>query len=64
VPEPWSYYGIIYDHHKQEAHDAAKRICSDCTDNDQPMDMRLAMYFPALRAVIHATPRSMQPSAF
>jgi hypothetical protein len=66
TPDPWSYYGIIYDHHKQDARDAAKRVCTDCDDpaTEHPMDMRLAMYFPALRAVIHATPRTMQPSAF
>lgn len=64
TPDPWSYYGIIYDHHEHDAREAAKRICTDCDDGDQPMDMRLAMYFPALRAVIRATPRTMQPSAF
>jgi hypothetical protein len=64
TPDPWSYYGIIYDHHRHDAQEAAKRVCADCKDNDEPMDMRLAMYFPALRAVIHASPRTMQPSAF
>jgi hypothetical protein len=64
APDPWSYYGIIYDQHKHDASDSAKRVCSDCDNSDRPTDMRLAMYFPALRAVIHASPRTMQPSAF
>jgi len=63
TPDPWSYYGIIYDHHKNEAKAAEeKSVCQDC--GAPPVDMRLAMYFPALRAVIHATPRTMQPSEF
>lgn len=61
--DPWSYYGIIYEQHKPAAKSAeAKRNCGDCSGS--PTDMRLAMYFPTLRAVIDATPRTMQPSAF
>ncbi|HVZ15796.1 MAG TPA: cytochrome P460 family protein [Terriglobales bacterium] len=47
LPDPWNYYGIIYDHQTQA----------------RP-DHRLAMYFPALRAVIDGDPQTMQPSAF
>lgn len=61
LPDPWSYYGIIYDRDKENGAKEAKEICADC--GAQP-DMRLAMYFPALRAVIHAKPQTMQPSAF
>ena len=60
-PDPWSYYGIVYDRDKSRRMQA-KPICTDC--EIQPMDMRLAMYFPALRAVIHGNPEAMQPSAF
>lgn len=58
-PDPWSYYGIIYDHGKTRAE--AKPICADC---EAPTDARLAMYFPALRAVIQGKRQTMQPSAF
>jgi hypothetical protein len=58
-PDPWSYYGIIYDHDKPKAE--AKPICADC---DMPTDMRLAIYFPALRAVIYGKRQAMQPAAF
>ena len=62
-PDPWTFYGIIYDEHKHSGEkEEAKKICADC--NDEPMDVRLAMYFPALKAVIHAKPRNMPPSAF
>lgn len=60
-PDPWSYYGIIYDHEKSR-NTETKNICADC--EDQPIDMRLAMYFPALRAVIHGKPEAVQPSTF
>jgi len=61
--DPWTYYGIIYDGHKHSGEAAqAKKICVDCAD--EPMDRRLAMYFPALKAVIHAKPWTMPPSAF
>jgi hypothetical protein len=59
LPDPWSYYGIIYDREKQKAE--TKPICADCGEQ---ADARLAMYFPALRAVIHGKPQAMQPSAF
>jgi len=61
-PEPWTFYGIIYDHEKHGEAAKAKSVCADC--NEQPVDMRLAMYIPALRAVIHAKPSMMPPSAF
>ena len=61
--DPWSYYGIIYDHHKHAAKaEETKEVCADCKTPE--VDMQLALFFPALRAVIHATPRTMQPSAF
>ncbi len=60
-PDPWSYYGIIYD--REKAHKTeARSVCADCAN--EPIDMRLAMYFPALKAVIHGQPDAMQPSAF
>jgi Cytochrome P460 len=61
--EPWTFYGMIYDGHKHSGEqEQAKKICVDCSD--EPMDVRLAMYFPALKAVIHAKPRNMPPAAF
>jgi len=63
TPEPWTFYGIIYDEHKHHnEQEQAKKICVDC--NDEPTDVRLAMYFPALKAVIYAKPRNMPPAAF
>jgi len=63
LAEPWSYYGILYDHDKAKPKTIeAKKDCANCAA--ESTDMRLAMYFPALRAVIHAKPQTMQPSAF
>ncbi|MGZ4789308.1 MAG: cytochrome P460 family protein [Terriglobales bacterium] len=59
LPDPWSYYGIIYDHKQPKPE--AKPLCADC---GSPTDMRLAMYFLALRAVIDGNPQTMQPAAF
>ena len=59
LPDPWNYYGIIYDHDKQKAE--SRPACATCS---APADARLAMYFPALRAVIEGNPQTMQPSAF
>lgn len=61
--EPWSYYGIIYDHDKQARKASTdKAMCKHCSSD--PANMQFAMFFPALRAVIHATPETMQPLAF
>jgi cytochrome P460 len=60
-PDPWTYYGIIYDRAKQDEPAIAKKVCSDC---DHELDMTLAMYFPALRAVIDAKPSAMTPALF
>ena len=57
--EPWTYYGIIFDQHKPAE---SKSMCPDAAPSEA--DMRLAMFFPALRAVINARPQAMQPSAF
>lgn len=59
MSEPWTYYGIIFDEQKPAE---SRRACPDAASS-QP-DMRLAMFFPALRAVINAKPQAMQPSAF
>jgi hypothetical protein len=60
TPDPWTYYGIIYDHDKPTAA-SEPATCKEC---EAPVDMRLAMYFPALRAVIHAKPWTIAPSLF
>jgi Cytochrome P460 len=61
TPDPWTYYGIIYDHQRPTAAPATtESICKDCGE----VDSRLAMYFPALRAVIHAKPWMVTPSIF
>lgn len=61
-PDPWSYYGIVYDRLKQAS--AAKLAASDCTDCDQSLDVMLAMAYPTLRAVINAKPSAMSPGLF
>ncbi len=60
LAEPWTYYGIIFDQHRSGAE--ASTECPEAAAS--VTDMRLAMFFPALRAVITANPRAMQPSAF
>lgn len=61
LANPWNYYGIIFDQHKRSA-ETTKNVCTDC--GPSTTDMRLAMFFPALRAVINAKPQAMQPAAF
>lgn len=63
LPDPWSYYGIMYDRHRHAASVAEAKDVRDDSGNP-PVDMRLAMAFPTLRAVIDAKPGMMQPSAF
>jgi len=58
VAEPWTYYGIMFDRKAP----AESSLCPDAAPSQA--DMRLAMFFPALRAVINAEPQAMQPSAF
>ena len=65
TPDPWTYYGIIYDGKDPAAAKseyAASGECANCGDSE--MDMRLAMYLPALRAIIHAKPWMMTPTIF
>jgi Cytochrome P460 len=60
-PEPWSYYGIVFDRPPaKRAPMKAEKMC-DC---EQPLDSMLAMAFPTLRAVINAKPWSMSPTVF
>lgn len=60
LSEPWSYYGIMYDH--SSAHEVEASSCANC--GAPPLDMRLAMYFPNLRAVIDAKPSEMRRDWF
>jgi hypothetical protein len=58
TPDPWSYYGIIYDHKDSSEHTATTN------SSEEPVDTRLAAYYPALRAVIHAKPWMITPTIF
>lgn len=60
-PDPWSYYGIIYDRPQQPSGTLKAEKPCDC---DEPLDSMLAMAFPTLRAVINATPSSMSQTLF
>lgn len=57
LTDPWTYYGIIFDKSKP-----AEDLCPEAGPSSS--DMRLSMFFPALRAVIEAKPREMQPAVF
>ncbi len=61
-PDPWSYYGIVYDRPTEAG--SAKLAAADCKDCNQPLDSMLAMAFPTLRAVINAKPAAMSPGLF
>jgi len=61
-PDPWNYYGIVYDQPQ-----IAKKVAAEetqCGTNAKPLDMMLAMAYPTLRAVINAKPSTMSPSLF
>ncbi len=58
-PDPWSFYGIIFD--RQGSHAGAKERSSS---NSELLDIRLAMAFPTLRAVINAEPSTMVDGTF
>jgi hypothetical protein len=60
-PDPWSYYGIIYDRPQQPSGTLKAEKPCDC---DEPLDSMLAMAFPTLRAVINAKPSSMSQTLF
>ena len=60
-PDPWSYYGIVYDRSQQPSGTLKAEKPCDC---DQPLDSMLAMAFPTLRAVINAKPSSVSPTLF
>jgi hypothetical protein len=60
-PDPWTYYGIIYDRQQQPSGTLKAEKPCDC---DQPLDSMLAMAFPTLRAVIKAKPSSMSQTLF
>jgi cytochrome P460 len=60
-PDPWTYYGIIYDRPQQPSGTLNAEKPCDC---DQPLDSMLAMAFPTLRAVINAKPSSMSQTLF
>src|SRR3954469_7715158 len=62
-PDPWSYYGIVYDRPQTEE-GSTKLASSNCVDCDQPLDIMLAMAYPTLRAVINAKPSAMSPGLF
>ena len=57
-PDPWSYYGIVYDRDKAPA----KMIHSDCAECGVTIDSVLTMAFPTLRAVINGKPSTVGPS--
>jgi len=61
-PDPWSYYGIVYDRPVEAS--STKLAAADCTDCEQPLDTMLAMAFPTLRAVINAKPSTMSHGLF
>jgi hypothetical protein len=60
-PDPWTYYGIIYDRAQQPNGTLKAEKPCDC---DQPLDSMLAMAFPTLRAAINAKPSSMSQTLF
>jgi hypothetical protein len=59
-PNPWTYYGIVYDREQPRA----KAAETDCKDREDPLDSMLTMAFPTLRAVINGKPASVSPSLF
>ncbi len=60
-PDPWSYYGIVYERSEQPAGSLKAEKPCDC---DQPLDSMLAIAFPTLRAIINAKPASMPETLF
>ncbi len=60
-PDPWTYYGIVFDHPQEKAPAAKAQKMCDC---DQPLEPMLAMAFPTLRAVINAKPSAVSPMLF
>jgi hypothetical protein len=60
-PDPWTYYGIVYDHAQSSGGSLKAEKPCDC---EQPLDSMLAMAFPTLRAVINAKPSSMSQTLF
>jgi hypothetical protein len=61
LTDPWSYYGIVYDHPQQPSGSLKAEKPCDC---DQSPDSMLTMAFPTLRAVINAKPSSMSQTLF
>ncbi len=60
-PDPWSYYGIVYERPQQPSGTMKVETPCDC---DQSLDSMLALAFPTLRAVINAKPSSMSQNLF
>ena len=60
-PDPWSYYGIVYDRPQQPSGTLKAEAPCDC---DESLDAMLAIAFPTLRAVINAKPSSMTQTLF
>jgi hypothetical protein len=60
-PDPWSYYGIVYDHAQQPTNSMKPEKVCDC---EEPLDTMLAMAFPTLRAAINAKPSTMSQTLF
>jgi hypothetical protein len=61
-PDPWTYYGIVYDQPKTA--DDAKLQAVRSETGEESLDMMLAMAYPTLRAVINAKPWAMYPTLF